>query len=285
MKLDITVAGLVLMSALMHAVWNAIVKSDKDRLATFGLVMITGTVMCILATPLVELPPPAIWGYLAVSVVVHNFYYFFLLRAYAHGDLSHVYPIARGLGPLLVAILSGTLIGEHLSFVEASGVALVSLGILSLAFAKGWPRGGEWRPVFYAVCTGITIASYTLLDGLGARASPSALSYIVWLNILEGPWVFAIAVWQRGSMMFNIFRGTAWRGIGGGIVATIGYGIGIWALSVGAMAHVAALRETSSLFGALIGAIVLHEAFGARRILAASLIVAGLLMMHLPFLR
>lgn len=285
MKLDLAVAGLVLLSALMHATWNAIVKSDKDRLVSFGLVMIVGSVMGLVAVPFLPLPDLRAWPYLIMSMIIHNAYYFFLLRAYAHGDLSHVYPIARGLGPLLVALFSGVLIGEYLSAGEAGGVALVSLGIISLALANGWPRGHEWRPVAYAIATGMTIAGYTIVDGLGARSSGTALGYIAWLNIIEGPWVFGVAVWLRGRAIIPHLRQYAWRGVGGGVVATVGYGIAIWALSVGAMAHVAALRETSALFGTLIGTFILRESLGPRRIVAAVLIVTGLLLMHIPLLR
>jgi drug/metabolite transporter (DMT)-like permease len=281
MVLDPLVIGLVLCAALMHATWNAIVKSDRDRLVSFGMVMGAGTVLGLAAAPFVPLPDPAAWKWLAASTAVHNFYYFFLLRAYAHGDLSHVYPIARGLGPTLVAIVSGALVGEHLALHEAAGVALVSLGILTLAMARGF-RGFEPRATLYAVVTGVTIASYTVSDGLGARSSGDALSYIVWLNIWEGPWVFLAALAVRGRTMVPYLRRWWWRGAAGGIVATVGYGIAVWALSLGAMAHVAALRETSVLFASVIGTVLLGEGFGRVRLVAALTIVAGLVLMNAP---
>ncbi len=283
LKLDASVAGLVLLSALLHASWNAVVKSDADRLMSFGLVMITGTAMGLAVAPFVRFPGWSAWPWLATSVVIHNFYYFFLLRAYALGELSHVYPIARGIAPLLVAIIAGRFIGEALVARETAGVLMVSVGIVALAFSRGMPHGTEWRPIGYALLTGVTIAGYTVADGLGARASGDALGYIAWLNIVEGPWVFALAVWRRGGATLPYLRAYWWRGVGGGAVATIGYGIAIWALSLGAMAHVTALRETSSLFGALLGAFVLKESFGWRRIAAASVMVAGLLLMNLRF--
>ncbi len=285
MKLDPFVAALVLLAALMHASWNAVVKSDRDRLASFGLVMLAGSVLGLAALPFASPLPRVAWPYLAASIIAHNFYYFFLLRAYAHGDLSHVYPIARGLGPLLVAVLSGRLAGEYLSLSEASGVALVSGGIASLAFSTGWPRGSEWRPVLYATGTGLAIAGYTLVDGLGVRASGNALGYIVWLNILEGPWVFVAALWKRGPALWPYLQTHWWRGTAGGIVATLAYAIAVWAMSIGAMAQVAALRETSVLFAAAIGAILLGEGFGWRRVAAALLVAAGLLLMNLPVFR
>lgn len=285
MKLDLAVAGLVLFAALLHASWNAIVKSDRDRLVSFAVIQTTGMAMAAVLLPFFAVPTLEAWPYLIASVIVHSFYYFFLLQAYKHGDLSHVYPIARGLGPLLVAILSGRLAGEYLSIAEASGVGLVSLGVASLAFGNGLPRAGEWRPVLYAAGTGVFIAGYTLVDGLGVRASQDALSYIVWLNLLEGPAVLIAAIWLRGRTAIPHLRQHWWRGVLGGVIAATGYGIAIWAMSVGAMAHVAALRETSVLFAAIMGAVLLHEGFGKSRILAAALVVAGLLLMNLPLLR
>ena len=283
LKLDLSVASLVLLSAILHASWNAVVKSDSDRLLSFGLVMLTGTAMGLLAAPFVTFPPAAAWPWLVASVLIHIAYYFFLLRAYAHGDLSHVYPIARGLAPLLVAIIAGRFVGEALVAREIAGVLMVSVGIVALAFSRGIPRGNEWRPIGYALLTGITIAGYSVVDGLGARAAGDALGYIAWLNVCEGPWVFIVALASRRRAIVPYLRAYWWRGVGGGAVATIGYGIAIWALSLGAMAHVTALRETSSLFGALIGAFILKESFGWRRVAAAAVMVAGLLLMNLRF--
>jgi drug/metabolite transporter (DMT)-like permease len=282
MRVDPLVIGLVLLAAVMHASWNAVVKSDRDRLASMGIVMATGAVICLALVPFVNFPAPAAWPWLLSSIVIHNFYFYFLLSAYAHGDLSHVYPIARGLGPVLVAIFSSTIAGETLSAVEAGGVTLVSIGILTVALANGVPRGSDWRPTLYALITGITIAGYTFSDGLGARHSGDALGYIVWLNIFEGPWVIAVALWKRRGLMVPYLAQNWTRNVGGGVIATLGYGIAIWALSLGAMAHVAALRETSVIFAALIGTLLLREAFGLRRVLAAVLVVSGLLLMNLP---
>ena len=279
-KIDPSVAGLVLLAALMHASWNAVVKSDPDRLTSFGVVMLVGCIIGLAMAPFVPLPDAAAWPYLLGSIAVHLFYYVFLLRAYALGDLSLVYPIARGLGPTLVAIMSGTLIGEFLDFRESVGVVLVSLGIAGLAFARGIPNFTERRAIGLAICTGFTIAAYTVLDGLGARLSGNALSYIVWLNLLEGPWIFVFAMWKRGPSIYPYMRQYWWRGAAGGVVATIGYGIAIWASSLGAIAHVSALRETSVLFATLMGTFLLGEKFGKLRIVAALVLVAGLLAMN-----
>jgi drug/metabolite transporter (DMT)-like permease len=281
MALTPLVTALVLCAALMHASWNALVKSDQDRLASFGLVMLAGSLLGLAIAPLVPLPADAAWKWIAASTAIHVFYFFFLLRAYAHGDLSHVYPIARGLGPTLVAIFSDVLVGERVSPHEALGVGLVSLGIIGLALGNGW-RGLGGRGTVFAVLTGVTIAAYTVADGTGVRSSGNALSYIVWLNIAQGPWVFVVALYLRRGALLSYLRLRWRRGSAGGLIASIGYGIAIWALSLGTMAHVAALRETSVLFAALIGTLLLGEPFGRRRIVAAGIIVAGLILMNLP---
>jgi drug/metabolite transporter (DMT)-like permease len=281
MALTPVVTMLVLCAALMHATWNAIIKSDQDRLASFGLVLIAGAVMGLVIAPFVPLPAAASWKWLAASTGIHYFYYFFLLRAYAHGDLSHVYPIARGLGPTLVAIFSELLVGERIGVQAGLGVGLVSLGIVGLALGNGW-RGLGGRGTFFAVLTGMTIAGYTVADGTGVRNAGNPLSYIVWLNIVEGPWVFLVALYVRRSALLPYLKAQWWRGCLGGVVAATGYGIAVWALSLGAMANVAAVRETSVLFAALIGTLLLGEKFGAKRVVAALVIVAGLLLMNLP---
>ena len=283
-RLDPEIIGLVLLAALMHASWNAVVKSDRDRLLSMGVVMLAGAVFGVVVAVFVPFLDLKAWAVMIASVVIHNFYYYFLLRAYAHGDLGHVYPIARGLGPLLVAMVSGSVLGEALRFSEAVGVVLISCGIIGLSFAGGWRQAFQqgWGTTF-AVLTGLTIAGYTVVDGLGARASGSPLGYIAWLNILEGPWVLLIGFWRRGfAPAWQHVIAYGWRSALGGVIATIGYGIAIWALSLGAMAHVAALRETSVLFAALMGTFLLGETMGWRRIVAAATIVAGLLLMNLP---
>src|SRR5260221_1547106 len=177
MALTPLVTALVLCAALMHASWNALVKSDSDRLASFGLVMLVGSLMGLAIAPFVPLPAVAAWKWIAASTAIHVFYFFFLLRAYAHGDLSHVYPIARGLGPTLVAIFSDALIGERISLQAGLGVGLVSLGIIGLALGSGW-RGLGGRGTFFAVLTGMTIAGYTLPAGTAGPNTGHPLSFI-----------------------------------------------------------------------------------------------------------
>ena len=300
--LDPLVIGLLLAAALMHATWNALLKADTgDRLATFGIIMLTGSIVSLPFVFFLPFPPKTAWLWMLASVIIHNFYYFFLLKAYATGDLSHTYPIARGLGPLLVAIFSGRLLGEYLRFQDGVGVALVSLAILALAAPQRRLAGGEMlstalrgrhrRATIYAVLTGITIAGYLFSDGLGVRASgPSfehKMSYIAWLNVCEGPWLICVALYLRPLSVAAFLRKGPrgwWRGAAGGAVATLGYAIAIWALAAGPIAHVAAVRESSVLFAAAMGALLLGEPFGRLRIIAAGVIVAGLVLMNGPTL-
>src|SRR5262245_43245 len=275
----------------MHATWNAILKSDQsDRLATFGVIMTTGTVMGLVAVPFLPWIEPAAWKYLVASVLIHVLYYIFLLKAYSYGDLSHTYPIARGLGPLLVALVSGRFIGKHLRTQDIFGVLLLSGGLIALAVplksAAPRPGGRHGLATLFAVLTGVTIAGYIIADGLGVRAAGPTfqhrLSYIAWLCVVEGPWLLVLAVALRPRAVFVHLRKNWWRGVIGGVIANTGYGIAIYALVLGPMAHVAALRETSVLFGALMGTLLLGEPFGVRRVAAAAVIVIGLVLMNGP---
>jgi drug/metabolite transporter (DMT)-like permease len=285
------IVGLLLLAGLMHASWNAILKSDtSDRLTTFGVIMTTGTLMGLVAVPFLPAIEPGAWKYLASSVAIHVLYYVFLLKAYSYGDLSHTYPIARGLGPLLVALVSGRFIGEHLRAQDIVGVVLLSCGLIALAMplrsVVPRPGGRHGLATLFAVLTGITIAGYIIADGLGVRAAGPTfehrLSYIAWLCVVEGPWLLVLAVALRPRTVWTHLRRTWWRGVIGGLIANTGYGIAIYALVLGPMAHVAALRETSVLFGALMGTLLLGEPFGRRRVAAAAVIVIGLVLMNGP---
>lgn len=291
MVVEPLIIGLLLLAALMHASWNAILKSDQsDRLATFGVIMTTGTVMGLCAVPFLPWIEPAAWKYLVASVLIHVLYYTFLLKAYSYGDLSHTYPIARGLGPLLVALVSGRFIGEHLRSQDIVGVVLLSFGLIALAMplrnVVPRPGGRHGLATLFAVLTGVTIAGYIIADGLGVRAAGPTfehrLSYIAWLCVVEGPWLLVLAIVIRPGTVWSHLRRTWWRGVIGGTIANIGYGIAIYALVLGPMAHVAALRETSVLFGALMGTLLLGEPFGVRRVAAAFVIVVGLVLMNGP---
>ena len=275
------VSALVLLAAVMHASWNALIKGAKDQVGSQMVIMAVGMAMAATLVPWV--PPPAreAWPFIAVSVVAHTVYRCFLVWAYRHGDLSKVYPLARGSAPLLVALAASQLEGEVLRHWEAVGVLLVSCGIASLAFEGRRTPRDRHLPVVLALCTGLFVSSYTMIDGMGARRAGSVLGYAAWLFLFEGmPFVFGVAFLRRRRLV-ETWR-ASWRpGLVGGVISTAGYTIVIWAMTVGGIAHAVALRETSVIVAALIGVVLMKEAAGARRIAAAVLVVGGNLLLQL----
>lgn len=283
MALEPVVVALVLSAALAHAGWNALVKASGERGAIFSVLLLTGGVFGLIGAIILPPPAPEAWLYIVLSAIVHYGYYGFLLLAYRYGDLSHVYPLARGSAPLMVAGGAWVMAGEQLGVMGLAGLVLASAGIMSLAFENGLPRDHAAKAVFFAIGTGMLIATYTVVDGLGVRVSQAPVSYIAWLNLLEA---IPISVWLlvRRPAGFTGLSGRSWRrGLVGGVLAMFAYGLVIYALSLGAMAHISALRETSVLFAALIGTLVLRESSGSpgRRIAAAGLVSAGIVTLQL----
>ncbi|HKC49178.1 MAG TPA: DMT family transporter [Myxococcota bacterium] len=280
MHLDPLAAALVFLSALLHATWNALAKSSGDRVVTLAGVMGTSVAVGAVVSLFVAAPARESLPYLAVSAVFHFAYQIFLLYAYRFGDLSLVYPIARGSAPLLVAILGASFAGEVPRPVQAGGIALASLAMTSFAFEPRVPHAGVTRSVAAAFATAAMIGCYTFLDGEGVRHSGAPLRYIAWNCWATGLGfcVFA-ALRKRGRLAPFLGREGA-RGVAGGLLAIVGYGIVLWAMSRGAMANVAALRETSVVFAALIGSRLLGEGFGGRRLAAALCVAVGVLLLQ-----
>lgn len=273
------VFALVLLAALLHASWNALVKGGGDPLIRLLLVN-GGAGLCVLPLLiLVAWPAPASWPYLLGSVAVHQGYYLFLVRGYRYGDLSLVYPIARGVAPLLVAVGAWLAAGERLSVQGMLAIALISLAIFSLAGERRRGLRLE-RSAVYALCTGATIAAYTVLDGMGGRLAGDVFGYIAWLFVLEGAVIGLIVVGlRRGRLLADVREN--WRGgLLGGAFAAGAYGLVIWAMSRAPMTYVSALRETSVIFAALIGTRLLREPFGLRRVIAATVVVLGVMLLQ-----
>ena len=277
-----TVIALVLAAAAMHAVWNAVVKVDNDRLMTMALVITTTGLLSPFILFLGDFPAPASWPYIIASAILNNAYFFLLILAYKEGDLSHAYPLARGSAPLMVAIGAAVFAGETLRPLEVIGVMVVSGAIISLMVNRGHSGQRSWPKLIYPLATGLMIASYTIVDGIGVRLSGSPAGYIGVLFMLSPLPILIIAYLWRGPR-FWLYLKSGWRrGVVGGVLNLGSYGLAIWALSLGAMAYVSALRETSVIIAALIGARLLHEPFGTRRIGAAVMVVIGVIIMSLP---
>jgi drug/metabolite transporter (DMT)-like permease len=279
LSLGITLA--VLAAGLLHAGWNALLKSAPggDPLLDTAAV-VAGSAVCGLAVlPFVALPDPTAWKFAAASALVHFAYYVTLAQAYRTGDLSFAYPLMRGTAPLLVALLGIVFLREWPSLQVAAGILLICLGIVGIAFAR---RGRHTAAAaVWALANAAIIAVYTLIDGAGARASGNAWSYVAWLTFLEGlpflGWIFA----RRGRPA-TAYLARGWRrGLVGGAGSVAAYGIVLWAMTRAPVAAVAALRETSVLFAALIGALWLKEGFGLRRMAGAASVVLGVAALKL----
>lgn len=273
--MKVALVGLVLLAAVLHAAWNALVKQSGERLLTFTVIIGTGA-LAYVPVALIAGPPAApsfVW--LAGSAFVHLLYYAGLLLGYRYGDLGQVYPIARGTGPLLVAVLAVVLANEIPSVPAALGIALVCAGIFALAHGGG---DGARRAVPIALATGVMIALYTTCDGMGVRVSGNPLAYIAWLHVAIGiPFATTVFVVRRRDLA-KFLPAYGKRAALGGIVAASAYSLVIWAMSFSPLAWVAALRETSVVIAAALGARLLGEPFGARRIAAAAVVAAGVVL-------
>lgn len=271
----------VLVAALLHASWNTLVKTSKSGFHTIALQHAWMAILVLPLAPFLPFPAQESYVYLGFSVLVHILYNVLLAASYKEGDLSLIYPVARGTGPIVVAILSPFVAAEVLSVRGYLGVGAISLGLIILAFQRGLDFHKYRRSLLYALATGIQIGIYTLADGLGVRASGSTASYIVWLFLLEGLAFFLLAA-LKDPQELRVQARAAWRrSLFAALMSATAYAIVIWALTIGSMAYIAALRETSVLFAAIIGASFLREPFGARRMFGSAVIAIGIVLLNL----
>lgn len=281
---DTLASLLILASAGLHAVVNLLWKADRDRWAFRVLVDGAGAVVMLPVAFFVAPPSPVVLLCIAGSVVVHYVYQSLVIAAYRLGDLSAVYPVARGTAPLLTALGAFLFMGERPLPVALLGIAVLVAGIV--AFALEGRRGrlanpASARALPLAMAAGAAVAGYTLIDAQGVRAAAGALDYIVWLYLAVGLATTSVVALQRGRALLPALR-LGWKpGLLAGLVSLLSYGLALTALRLGATAEVAALRETSVVIGALLGSLVLKEAFGPRRLLAACIVALGALIMHL----
>lgn len=275
--------GLILLAALLHASWNALSKAGGDPLITITVVTATGGVCAIPLILWLPLPGPETWKWLAVSACIHYVYQLSLVRTYQLGDLSQVYPIARGLAPLGVASLAAIGSKEYLEPGQLFGLALASAAIISLGVTRPGSASTK-RAVGMAVLTAVLIGGYTYTDARGVRSVQSAEYFIGWSFFLGSVPMVITTIVLRWSTGLASLRRLGLHGIGGGLMATIGYTIALWALSRAPMASVASLRESSVLFAAILGTRLLGESFGRRRVVSALLLVVGLFLVQLRWI-
>ncbi|MBL8673056.1 MAG: EamA family transporter [Alphaproteobacteria bacterium] len=278
--MELWVAGMVLLAATLHASWNALIKVQGDRIVGIAVMNLAWLLPGGVAAAVLPLPSPAAVPFIAASFAIHIVYFWALARAYQFGDFGQVYPIARGTAPLLVAIGAYAVADERLSPASMAGVGLVAAGIAALAFVRA--RVTDGRAVLAAFVTAGTIGAYSIVDGLGARASGNAHSYAAWLFLSNVPPIAAWCVWRFGLRGFlERARPSLRAGVPAGILSAVSYWLAMWAMTLAPLGLVVALRETSVVIAAIIGAVVLREGFGPRRIAAATLVAAGVALIKL----
>ena len=269
---------LVLVSAGLHASWNLIVKSHEDKLFSGWLTSLAPSVLLAPALLFTGLPAADVWPILAASALVHSVYMITLVQAYTHGDLSVVYPVARGTAPLLVAIGAPLLLGEQLSLTAVLGIGLVGGGITWLGLSA-WRSSGTFLAVPWALATAGTIATYSMTDKVGvARTHP--LAYVIVLLGLNGLAMTPYVLWKRDAgRLGSLWRRTWPRVVTGGVLSLVAYLLVLTAMRLTQVSYVAALRETSVVFAALLGTRILGEPYGGRRVLASLLVASGLFLL------
>jgi drug/metabolite transporter (DMT)-like permease len=275
------VLATTLTAAVAHASWNSIAHGIKDKLVSFTLVSLGGTICAVPLVLLGATPSSRSWGYLGVSILLHILYTVLLMASYRLGDFSQTYPLARGTSPLVVLGLAAAFADEIPGPGQYAGVGLICVGLGSLVLSGRGDGGYDKRAVLAALATGLSIAAYTTVDGIGVRLSHSVAGYAGWLMLLEtAPWPF-VALALRRRQLLPALRPVWPIGLLGGALSVLAYGLVLWAQTRGALATVAALRESSIIVAAVIGSVFFHERFGRVRTMAALCVTAGIAVLYL----
>lgn len=240
-----------------------------------AIMVMSQAAVALPVVPFVAFPTPESWPYIGVSAALSTAYGMFLINAYQYGDLSRVYPISRGTAPLIVAVISVVVVGETLSQQANLSVILIALGIMSLTLTRGGEGFREPRAMLFAVGTGLFIAGYTVVDGMGARLAESAHSYTFWLHLLNGIPITLLALHlRRGQILVSVRK--SWKvGVLGGVISLLAYWIVIWAMTQAPIALVSAVRETGMVFAVLIGVFVLKERLDLARLASIGMTLIG----------
>jgi drug/metabolite transporter (DMT)-like permease len=276
-QITVPVVIVVIAAGALHAAWNAIAKYLDDQLVAFALIGLASTLAGGMVLALTGLPYRASIGFAVVSAAIHVGYELGLMNSYRLGAFNQVYPIARGTSPLLVGVGAYFLAGEQPGTVALVGVAILAVGLASLALSSGRLSGSDLPAVAAAALTGLAIAGYTIVDGLGVRRAHDPYAYAALLFMLMGPVFPVIAAFRRPGLSWLTGR-TAGAGLLAGTLSMIAYGAVLWAQTRAPLAEVAAIRETGVVFAALIGWRLFAESFGARRVAAAALVAAGIVL-------
>jgi drug/metabolite transporter (DMT)-like permease len=271
----------VLLGAACHAGWNAFLKIRLEPFSAMALISIMSAMVVLPFLFFLPVPPAPAWPWIGASMIFHLGYFVGLSEAYRTGDMGQVYPIARGTAPLMTAVASTLLIGEAIGLRGWLGILILVGGVFVLSVRGGRDLHFDKRAVAFALFTAVTICGYSVVDGSGARAAGNAHSYTVWLFLFDGLMMLVFVLLRRGRPALAEFAGFWKSGLIGGTLSLASYWIAIWAMTVAPIALVAALRETSVLFAAAIAVIVLKEPLRRPRIIAALMIVIGLVLIRL----
>ena len=280
--MDLFVTLAVLCAAIMHATWNAFVKTGHDHLISITGIAVATAIIALFVFPFSRLPSPESWFYISTSVGLHVGYMIALSQAYRFSDFSSAYPIARGTAPVLVFAWSLLILKESLSIQELLAVCGIIIGILVFSTRRLGVVVNDKKALFYALLTAFFIAGYTIVDGVGVRKSGSVSGYMVWMNFLEMFPMLLYTYYRRGSKVFPALAKNIFPMMMGGMLAFSGYWIVIWAMTQAPIALVAALRETSIIIAALIGAFYFKEPAGKRRFIAAVIVCISVIVLRLP---
>jgi len=272
---------MVLGAALVHAAWNALVKSDEDRLGLIKVMFSTQFAVSIFLLPFVAVPARESWPYLCASAVLGAGYMVFLNWAYRIGDLSHVYPFARGIAPLIVAIVSVAFLGEQISHLGQIATGLIALGVASLALTRGAAGFREPRPVLLSIIAGGFVGAYTITDSLGARSAGSPNGYMVWVTLLYAVLVAGSFGMLRGEKGTQSVERRWSTGVVAGLMSYGSSWLVIWALTLAPMALVSALRETSIVFAVIFGVVFLRERLSLTRLASIATTLIGTTVLKL----
>lgn len=264
----------------MHAVWNAYVKRAPDKVAMATLVYGAGLIVAIPGIFIFPLPTAEAWQLIAIHSACHVVYKLALIAMYEEGDLSQVYPATRGIAPLITTLIAIPTIGEIPNGPQVVGIGLVCLGLLVFVFEPGvFTRKGA-KPLLIAGVAGLMMSIYTIADAVAMRDPTARYPFVAWVFLFDALTMFALAYWRRGARLGGLLAAQWKTGLACGVAAFVNFGIILWALSFAAVGNVAALRETSVVFAALIGTLFMGEAFGRRRVFAAAVITAGIIVMN-----
>ena len=273
--------ALVLVAALLHATWNTLIKFSGERLLVIACMDSVALLFVLLAVGFVSLPPLEIWPWIIASALFELLYRYLLIQAYRVGDLGLVYPLMRGLSPLVVLALTLVFAGEVLSTQQIVGILLIPFGMLCLLWQGGGGERLPWSMLPVVALIGLCIGCYTFLDGQALRRWSHPLDYLVWLTLLSA-WPFPLLAMVRKRAAFSLFWRTQWRwGLSVGLCVLLSYALVLWAMQLGSIAEAAALREVSVILVVLFGMRYLKEPFGRSRLLACGLVLIGMLVMKL----